>query len=275
MTQHTTDNPGLLSLLHAARAEPHDDAPRLVLADWLDDHSETDRAEFVRLQLRLAPGSQPLEIDERKELERRCRSLLDRRGGCWLGGLWRWFPPATCWHRGLLTLRVPRRYDLSVIEEAACWVDTLLFRMTGRDSLRRAAELLSRAGVNHASLDLRNVLREQALLSELARVPEMPNLRSLSIDWPLRMLVPSGGGARPVVSGSFLCGLLALPLARWLTHLASSWPFDPEQSEAVRGAGVEPAHARHGLWMHELPPSCFHPRRRPGNESGTTHLYPT
>jgi hypothetical protein len=232
-----------------------------VLADWLDDHTEHDRAEFVRLQLRLAPGPRPLEADERKELERRCRQLLDRRGGCWLGGLWRWFPPAACWHRGLLTLRVPRRYDPAAIEEAAGWVDTMLFRLTGRESLRRAAELLSRTGVNHATLDLRNVLREQGLLAELARVPELPNLRSLSIDWPLRMLAPAGGGARPAVGAGFLAGLLALPFARRLTHLASSWPFDDEQSEAVRQAGAEPAHARHGLWMHELPPSCFCPRR--------------
>src|SRR6478609_6823695 len=177
MTHLLTDEPALLSLLEAARAEPHDDAPRLVLADWLDDHGEHDRAEFVRLQLRLAPGAQPPEPNERKDCERRCRQLLDRRGGCWLGALWRWFPPATCWHRGLLTLRVPRRYDPAVIEEAATWVDTLLFRLTGRESLRRGAGLLSRTGVNHAGLDLRNVLRERALLAELALVPELPDLR--------------------------------------------------------------------------------------------------
>jgi uncharacterized protein (TIGR02996 family) len=261
MTQHLSDQPGLLSLLDAARAEPHDDAPRLVLADWQDDHGESERAEFVRLQLRLAAGSQPLEADERKELERRCRALLDRRGGCWLAGLWRWFPPATCWLRGLLALRVPRRYEPAAVEESACWVDTLLFRLTGRDSLRRAVDLLAVTGVNHAGLDLRNVLREQALLAELARVPEMPNLRSLTIDWPLRMLRPAEGGARPVVSGAFLSGLLALPLSTHLTHLASSWPFDSEQAEVVRRAGVRPAHARHALWMHEVDPQEFRATR--------------
>jgi hypothetical protein len=176
--------------------------------------------------------------------------------GCCAGS-----PPATCWHRGLLALRVPRRYDPAVIEEPASWVDTLLFRLTGRDSLRRACELLGRSGVNHAGLDLRNVLREQALLAELARVPEMPDLRSLTIDWPLGMLVPAEGGAMPVVSGAFLAGLLALPLSRRLTHLASSWPFDGEQAEVVRQAGVSPAHARHALWMHEVAPQEFRATR--------------
>jgi uncharacterized protein (TIGR02996 family) len=245
------------------RAGPHDDAPRLVLADWLDDHGEHDRAEFVRLQLRLAPGPQPLEAGERKGLERRCRQLLDRRGGCWLGGLWRWFPPATCWHRGLLALRVPRRYDSSVVEEAAGWVDSMLFRLTGRESLRRAAELLSRTGVNHAGLDLRNVLREQALLAELVLVPALPNLRSLTLDWPQHPQRPVEGGARPLVGADFLAGLLSLPFARHLTHLASSWPFDDSQAEAVNSAGVKPVHARHATWMHDVdPPSSTSPDRK-------------
>ena len=32
-------------------AHPDDDAPRLVFADWLDDHGDADRAEFIRLQV--------------------------------------------------------------------------------------------------------------------------------------------------------------------------------------------------------------------------------
>ena len=41
-------------LLREAAENPHDDAPRLVLADWLEDHGEPERAEFVRVQLALA-----------------------------------------------------------------------------------------------------------------------------------------------------------------------------------------------------------------------------
>ena len=33
---------------------PEDDTPRLVFADWLDDHGDQARAEFIRLQVELA-----------------------------------------------------------------------------------------------------------------------------------------------------------------------------------------------------------------------------
>src|SRR5947209_1070483 len=47
------------SFLHAVLEAPDDDTPRLVYADWLDDHGEHDRAEFIRVRIdlaRLAPG---------------------------------------------------------------------------------------------------------------------------------------------------------------------------------------------------------------------------
>ena len=39
------------ALLAAIRANPADDLPRLVYADWLDEHGDPDRAEFIRLQI--------------------------------------------------------------------------------------------------------------------------------------------------------------------------------------------------------------------------------
>jgi uncharacterized protein (TIGR02996 family) len=42
------------ALLAAIWADPHDDTPRLVYADWLDEHGQPDRAEFVRVQCELA-----------------------------------------------------------------------------------------------------------------------------------------------------------------------------------------------------------------------------
>jgi uncharacterized protein (TIGR02996 family) len=42
------------ALLAAIRAAPDDDAPRLVYADWLDEHGHPERAEFIRLQVQLA-----------------------------------------------------------------------------------------------------------------------------------------------------------------------------------------------------------------------------
>jgi uncharacterized protein (TIGR02996 family) len=48
------------ALLAAIIADPDDDLPRLVYADWLDEHDQPDRAEFIRLQIERAnapPGS--------------------------------------------------------------------------------------------------------------------------------------------------------------------------------------------------------------------------
>jgi uncharacterized protein (TIGR02996 family) len=40
--------------LQAIIANPDDDTPRLIYADWLDDHGDSARAEFIRMQIELA-----------------------------------------------------------------------------------------------------------------------------------------------------------------------------------------------------------------------------
>jgi uncharacterized protein (TIGR02996 family) len=42
------------ALLRAILEDPEDDAPRLIYADWLDGVGECDRAEIIRLQIRIA-----------------------------------------------------------------------------------------------------------------------------------------------------------------------------------------------------------------------------
>jgi len=42
------------ALLAAIRAAPDDDAPRLVYADWLEEHGQPEWAEFIRVQCELA-----------------------------------------------------------------------------------------------------------------------------------------------------------------------------------------------------------------------------
>jgi uncharacterized protein (TIGR02996 family) len=62
-------------------AHPDDDAPRLIYADWLDDHGKADRAEFIRLQCRIvrAPADHPdLEAWRQREAQ-----LLRRHGSLW------------------------------------------------------------------------------------------------------------------------------------------------------------------------------------------------
>lgn len=40
--------------LDAIIAEPADDRPRLVFADWLEEQGQSDRAEFIRVQCEIA-----------------------------------------------------------------------------------------------------------------------------------------------------------------------------------------------------------------------------
>jgi uncharacterized protein (TIGR02996 family) len=254
----TESHPRLLALLEEARLAPDDDGPRLVLADWLEDHGDAARAEFLRLQChspRLAAAQE------------RCRALLDRHGGAWLGPLWRWPPRRLAWHRGLLTLRPPALGDHAAVTPLLPWVDTAPVAVCCRDGLRAAAGLLAAAGVNHAGLGLRQPFREAALLAELSRLPASPCLRTLTFELPYRMQRPATAGdagrpcRRPAFGDGFLRRLLGeLAAGRCLTHLASNPAWSSEQAALIRELGVAPAHAKHELWMHDLPPAAFKAR---------------
>jgi uncharacterized protein (TIGR02996 family) len=73
----------------AIRQAPEDDAPRLVYADWLDDHGEADRAEFIRVQCALAKlgPDRRKGRKERVRLEPREKVLRARHGDRWLAPL--------------------------------------------------------------------------------------------------------------------------------------------------------------------------------------------
>jgi uncharacterized protein (TIGR02996 family) len=73
-------------LLQAILDAPEDDAPRLVYADWLEEHGDADRAEFIRVQIQRA---QFPSIDERQsELQARERRLLVSHARAWCGDWW-------------------------------------------------------------------------------------------------------------------------------------------------------------------------------------------
>jgi len=68
------------ALLAAIRAAPEDDAPRLVYADWLDEHGQPERAEFIRVQVALARHDDPA-------LRRREAEILAARHDAFAGPL--------------------------------------------------------------------------------------------------------------------------------------------------------------------------------------------
>jgi uncharacterized protein (TIGR02996 family) len=78
------NRPQVLSLLAEIKDNPDDDAPRLILADWLRDHDDP-RGDFLAVQCRLA--SLPEEDPQRPALARQERRLLKRHRADWLGTL--------------------------------------------------------------------------------------------------------------------------------------------------------------------------------------------
>jgi uncharacterized protein (TIGR02996 family) len=247
--------PEVLALLAEARERPEDDTPRLVLADWLEEHGDPGRAEFLRLQCRLAPGARPpLSAARRAEAEGRAASLAGRFGGAWAGPLWRWCGSAPDWHRGLLTLRLGRRARVEHLGDVLPWADSLSLEAFGRAGLAFAAGLLSGGSLNHALLELRQPLREALVLGALAGVGESPRLRTLTLWWPR----PRGGWRRRLPGGGFFLRLAReLAVGRHLTHLAATLPLAEEERHGLLRLGVEPVETSDPRWTRRLPPAAF------------------
>jgi uncharacterized protein (TIGR02996 family) len=87
-------------------ARPDDDGPRLVFADWLDDHADHPRADFIRVQLALA--RLPDRDRRRTPLADREHRLLARFGPAWTAPL-----------AGLATAPVFRRGFVHAVNQPA------------------------------------------------------------------------------------------------------------------------------------------------------------
>jgi uncharacterized protein (TIGR02996 family) len=110
------DNPDWEALLKGIVAAPDDDMPRLVAADWLEEHNEVERAEFIRLQCEL---SQYLQLDRKRFLLLRWREteLLNSPTA---GQLWAW---EACPH--IVTMAFQGSGGLSGLEIR--WADRVRF----------------------------------------------------------------------------------------------------------------------------------------------------
>ncbi len=73
------------AFLQAIRKAPDDDVPRLIYADWLEEHGQTDRAEFIRIQCRMP--HLPETSAERDVPAERMVELLRRNWSAWVGPL--------------------------------------------------------------------------------------------------------------------------------------------------------------------------------------------
>ena len=172
MSHHTRAE--LLTILAAVKESPADPTPRLILADWLEEHGdETDRAraEFIRLDFGRANDLR------RRELWQHYRAAwlgpFDRsRMHCTFGGLWRlWLDAATFFE--LLAAGLAE-------SETWAWVVGLqLSRLAPADLARLTAGPLLRG---LAFLDLSNNVLGDEGVRLLAECPHLASLTQLRLD---------------------------------------------------------------------------------------------
>jgi uncharacterized protein (TIGR02996 family) len=208
--------PQVLAFLRDIKEHPDDDTPRLILADWLEEHGDEHdiaRGEFIRLQCRRASL---LEYDPLCSfLERRERHLQEQHGQAWLGPL-----AATSWEkhyrRGLLRLKPQYRWlseqSAALWQGEACaWVDGLLL---SSGSFSGAEEVTAPLALNFLSQQINMALTLRALDT----APCLKGLAGLHITGALR-----GDGrrvTRPEVARARLAvELAASPLLARLSEL--------------------------------------------------------
>lgn len=150
------------ALLQAICANPEDDTPRLVYADWLDDHGQPERAEFIRVESQLVKLSP--DASRRQELEARKEQLL------WVAYREKWvqqFGVAMTWENVLALFK--RR-----IAEAIAWC-----RNRSAPSLRTSAlEPASLLGHSVLSADGQRICRSPSTVQREAIVNVVANRRA-------------------------------------------------------------------------------------------------
>jgi uncharacterized protein (TIGR02996 family) len=198
----------VLAFLNAIKEQPEDDTPRLILADWLEEHGDP-RGELLRLQVNLAhafPGSQAGRARFKREQE--LRRLHERD---WLGPLAQMAGGWTC-QRGLIQLTLPAATFLDdtfaqlAETEVLAWVDGV--RLTGFSGPpgMPLAESPLLAGLNLLNLGGEPV--DSVSIGLMAASPHVRNLTVLELyDTPI-----GPEGARTLAASPNLAGLRHLNL---------------------------------------------------------------
>ena len=97
------------SLFEGVLADPDDDAVRLVISDWFEEHGDPERAEFIRLQIQIAQAN-PYHPQLPAWQTRERHLLLQHRH--------RWLPPALpgihwgAFRRGWVHAAKPRSFQV-------------------------------------------------------------------------------------------------------------------------------------------------------------------
>jgi uncharacterized protein (TIGR02996 family) len=188
----TVWRPVVLAFLRDIKAHPGDDTPRLILADWLEEHGDPVRAargEFLRLQTRAVPAP----------AREREKELLGRYEKLWLGPLAN-LARTWSWHRGLLHLEIQAAVLLDdpgglARSETFAWVEGVTFRDLTSELVARLIAAPWLGWLNTLDLGYNAVGNEGT--ANLAASPYLTDLRSL---WLRRNHIGDRGAAALAVA---------------------------------------------------------------------------
>ncbi len=182
------------AFLSAIRAHPDDDTARLVYADWLTEHGDPDRGEFIRIEIELARTPPTEEADERrrKVLLVRRAALLKRHKTAWLAPFAP-FAKESSFERGFV-----QKLEVSAnafLHHGAKWVArTPLTRLrittcfewdqtAGARTWWAASLFASEHLAQLVALDLEGLRITADDLEPLGLQPDLPRLRELVLTW--------------------------------------------------------------------------------------------
>jgi uncharacterized protein (TIGR02996 family) len=200
------------ALFQSVLDAPDDDAPRLVFADWLEEHGQPERAEFIRVQI--AQESEPEYSPRWRELEKRSRALLKGNRRKWAPA-----PDGLAWGP-----EFRRGFVESVCSTARAFAD-------------RPDELFARAPLRSLRITMRNEVEDElpegfrspevrqalaqsdgayrTLLARRFRSPEMRRLRHLYVTTLTRKEVTALAGS------PYADGLTDLGFGHWASGVMS------------------------------------------------------
>lgn len=188
------------SLLRAVCENPDDDTPRLVFADWLDEHGDPAWAEFIRLQCwlhRPGPGPWgPAEEDLWATNTARADRLLDTNREAWEGRLFRRSgldPEVSSWgefERGFceslhIYATTVRGIDWDRVYAATPLRSLFLTEIEEADAAVQhpAARQLRHLGLSDCELSLEHI-------QAITRAPTLAKLESLRVETHARWITP-------------------------------------------------------------------------------------
>jgi uncharacterized protein (TIGR02996 family) len=232
-------------LLAAIRETPDDDDLRLIYADWLDEHGNSARAEFIRLQCQLE--ALPLADPRRQRVVKRVAAIEKQCAGEWVRPLHEALSRSGCAKRDGHAFR---RGFLEYLE--------LTPRRAG--FLAAAATFLKREPLRHLTLTGHPDLSLADALAEVADCSCLPALDGLCLTGLTGATLPTGESMRQLgsspnlprlatlnlvvdVSAGILAGLVGTPLARRLAELEMDvWEEDmPGVLDLLVGSRAFPA----------------------------------